>query len=176
MAVFSVDSFDSLVEGLVDSLSRASIRKLIVLRVCPCVYMRVCMCAYMRACAYLRIKLSKLSKLSTTHIFIYINQIFKSVDSWLIVGGGFVMRSLREEMPATAAAVDWFRAALGAAEVNALIKAGMAGAPTFYAIENGKEIGTKIPEPKGGCLNSEQYLKLGQIGKLTKEKQNAKRK
>ena len=84
--------------------------------------------------------------------------------------------NLREEMPATAAAVDWFRLAFGADEVNALIKAGMNGEPTFYAIENGKEVGTKIPEPQGGCLNSEQYLRLGQMGKEKCRLERARRK
>lgn len=93
----------------------------------------------------------------------------------MIVGGGFVIKNLREEMPVTAVAVDWFRAALGAAEVNILIKAGMDGAPTFHAIENGKEVGTKIPEPQGGFLNSEQWLRLGQVGKEKWRFERAKR-
>ena len=54
-------------------------------------------------------------------------------------------KSLREEMPAVTAFIDDLRQAFGAAQINAAIKAGIDGQPTFYASENGREIGTKRP-------------------------------
>ncbi len=56
-------------------------------------------------------------------------------------------KPLRETMPTVAAFIDEMREAFGAAEINASIKAGMAGQPTFYASENGVEIGTKDTRP-----------------------------
>ena len=49
---------------------------------------------------------------------------------------------LREAMPETAALIDRFRDAFGAANINDVIRRGMAGEPVFYASENGHEIGT----------------------------------
>lgn len=51
--------------------------------------------------------------------------------------------SLRETMPECAAFVDEMRAAFGADTINAAIRGGIAGNPTFYAAENGQEIGTE---------------------------------
>lgn len=51
--------------------------------------------------------------------------------------------SLRETMPETAAFIDAMREAFGADQINASIKAGIDGQPTFYACENGVEVGTK---------------------------------
>jgi hypothetical protein len=53
------------------------------------------------------------------------------------------MKNLREEMPHTAAWVDSVREAFGADMVNGQIKKAMRGEPTFYARENGHEIGTR---------------------------------
>lgn len=52
--------------------------------------------------------------------------------------------SLRESMPQTAAIIDELREAFGAPGINAAIKAGIDGRPTFYARENGLEIGSKV--------------------------------
>jgi hypothetical protein len=52
-------------------------------------------------------------------------------------------KNLRAEMPQTAAFIDACREAFGAAEINASIRAGINGQPTFSASENGREIGTK---------------------------------
>lgn len=57
-------------------------------------------------------------------------------------------KSLREEMPNTAAFIDRLRAAFGAELINEQIKKGINGEPTFYARENGHEIGTSIPRSK----------------------------
>ena len=58
------------------------------------------------------------------------------------------MASLRDEMPETAAFVAWVREHFGTApadlaELNANIRAGMQGQPTFYACENGHTIGRR---------------------------------
>ncbi len=52
-------------------------------------------------------------------------------------------KPLRETMPETAAFIDACREAFGAAQVNASIKAGIEGQPTFWASENGITVGTK---------------------------------
>lgn len=51
-------------------------------------------------------------------------------------------KSLRDEMPTVAAIVDEWRAVFGKDMVDAQIRAGINGKPTFYASENGHEIGT----------------------------------
>ena len=52
--------------------------------------------------------------------------------------------NLRDEMPTTAAIIDDLRVAFGAEGINQSIKNGIAGVPTFYARENGREIGTPL--------------------------------
>ena len=52
---------------------------------------------------------------------------------------------MREDMPTVAAWIDALRDAFGAAPVNDAIRAGMAGHSTFFAKENGHEVGTPIP-------------------------------
>ena len=51
--------------------------------------------------------------------------------------------SLRETMPDIAAFIDEMREVFGAAEINASIRGGLDGQPTFWACENGVEIGTR---------------------------------
>ena len=56
--------------------------------------------------------------------------------------------ALKDEMPQTAAWIAELRAAFcetqaDLAAFNAQIKAGIDGQPTFYACENGREVGTK---------------------------------
>lgn len=51
--------------------------------------------------------------------------------------------SLRAAMPITAAWIDELRASFGADQIDPSIKAGMKGARTFYAKENGHEIGNR---------------------------------
>ena len=53
-------------------------------------------------------------------------------------------KPLRETMPTVAAIIDDLRAAFGADAINPSIKGGMAGVPTFYARENGHEVGTPL--------------------------------
>lgn len=52
-------------------------------------------------------------------------------------------KPLRKTMPFTTAIIDDFRANYPEACPDAAIKAGIAGQPTFWARENGVEIGTK---------------------------------
>jgi hypothetical protein len=52
-------------------------------------------------------------------------------------------KPLRQTMPETAAFIDACREAFGAEMINVAIKAGIDGQPTFWASENGQEIGTK---------------------------------
>lgn len=59
--------------------------------------------------------------------------------------------SLREKMPVVAEIVDAFRAAFGVETVDALIRAAIKdGMPTFWARENGVEVGVKIEGE--GCV------------------------
>ena len=53
-------------------------------------------------------------------------------------------KPLRETMPTVAAIIDDLRDAFGAEDINQSIRNGMAGVPTFYARENGQEIGTPL--------------------------------
>ncbi|MFC3340027.1 hypothetical protein [Paracandidimonas soli] len=62
-------------------------------------------------------------------------------------------KNLREEMPETAAFIDRLRQTFGAESINRQIRAGMNGQPTFYAKENGHEIGTKWIKGKDDAAN-----------------------
>jgi hypothetical protein len=55
--------------------------------------------------------------------------------------------NLRADMPATTAFIDECRAAFGIDVINKSIRLGVNGLPSFWASENGIEIGTKEPEP-----------------------------
>lgn len=50
---------------------------------------------------------------------------------------------MRTEMPNVAAFVDEMRAVFGLDMVNEQIRRGLKGEPTFYAKENGHELGTR---------------------------------
>ncbi len=52
--------------------------------------------------------------------------------------------SLREKMPIVTAWIDDLRAAFGEEAINRQIRAGMNGQKTFWARENGIEVGTKV--------------------------------
>ncbi len=62
-------------------------------------------------------------------------------------------KPLRELMPTTTAFIDECREAFGVDMVNQQIKLGMRGAQSFYASENGQEVGTKIAEGHGMTLD-----------------------
>lgn len=61
--------------------------------------------------------------------------------------------SLRQTMPRTAEFVDACREFFGTAEVNAAIRAGIDGQPTFFASENGYRVGTPAPPDRGLTLD-----------------------
>lgn len=66
-------------------------------------------------------------------------------------------KPLRLSMPVTSAWIDALRAAFGAPQIDAAIKAGIDGQPTFFAAENGQEIGTRCPPP-GASFSPDQCL------------------
>ena len=63
-------------------------------------------------------------------------------------------KPLRQSMPTVAGWIDELRETFGADAINAAIRAGIDGQPTFYAKENGQEVGTRfVPDPaKTVCL------------------------
>lgn len=67
-------------------------------------------------------------------------------------------KNLRAEMPTVAAFIDALRDTFGKEAIDAQIKKGMQGQPTFYASENGYTVGTPMPRrnavgwhPVTGC-------------------------
>lgn len=68
-------------------------------------------------------------------------------------------KPLRELMPETAAFIDALREAFGAEVIDPSIRAGIKDKlPTFWASENGYEIGTKAPEPGPGSISLAQTI------------------
>ncbi|NYT59445.1 hypothetical protein H0A65_10995 [Alcaligenaceae bacterium] len=55
-------------------------------------------------------------------------------------------KSMRVDMPQTAAFIDSLREAFGADMINEQIRQGIKGAATFYARENGHELGTPLKQ------------------------------
>ncbi len=55
-------------------------------------------------------------------------------------------RSLRSDMPLVTEFIDVVREAFGRPAVDAAIRAGLDGQPTFWARENGLEIGARLPD------------------------------
>lgn len=53
-------------------------------------------------------------------------------------------KPLRHAMPTVAGWIDELRAAFGTEMIDAAIRAGIDGQPTFHARENGHEVGTPI--------------------------------
>lgn len=66
-------------------------------------------------------------------------------------------RSLRETMPLVTAFIDDLREIFGKDDINATIKAGMAGVPGFWARENGNEVGTRYHE-RGTEISAAQMV------------------
>lgn len=61
-------------------------------------------------------------------------------------------------MPLTAAFIDACRDAFGADVINASIKAGLQGKPTFFASENGHTVGTAAPAARVSISVAEMDL------------------
>lgn len=74
---------------------------------------------------------------------------------------------LRDEMPITATFIDTMRATFGASGIDAAIRSGMKGQPSFWACENGREVGTKRAE-------STCYTRGDQLNLEPKKKQEAR--
>lgn len=70
---------------------------------------------------------------------------------------------LRQTMPTITAWLDDMRQAFGEETINAAIRGGLSGRPTFFAEEGGVQIGTPRPEPYGTCTVDE-YIKLLRAG------------
>lgn len=66
--------------------------------------------------------------------------------------------NLREAMPDTYAFIEECREAFGKESVNPMIKLGMEGAQTFYASENGIEVGTRFTEPTKFVTGNQMVL------------------
>ncbi len=66
-------------------------------------------------------------------------------------------KPLRLAMPHTAGFIDALREAFGASQIDQAIRAGIEGQPTFWARENGQEIGTRCPPP-GASFSADQCL------------------
>lgn len=66
-------------------------------------------------------------------------------------------KPLRLAMPWTAAIIDDFRAEFPEAGIEKSVRAGLDGQPTFWARENGNEIGTRAP------YSAERAVKLSDI-------------
>lgn len=66
-------------------------------------------------------------------------------------------KPLRLSMPHTAGVIDALREAFGASQIDQAIRAGIEGQPTFWARENGREIGTRAAPP-GASYTADQCL------------------
>ena len=53
-------------------------------------------------------------------------------------------KPLRQSMPWVTSIIDDFRANFPEAQIEKTIRSGIDGQPTFYAKENGQEIGTRV--------------------------------
>lgn len=60
-------------------------------------------------------------------------------------------KNLRESMPLITAFIDECREVFGAEAINQSIRAGLDGQETFWARENGIEIGTRPSKPFEAC-------------------------
>jgi hypothetical protein len=58
-------------------------------------------------------------------------------------------RELKEKMPEIAAFIESLCEVFGNEAIHAQIRKGLNGEPTFYAQENGYEIGTRVVSGKG---------------------------
>lgn len=74
------------------------------------------------------------------------------------------VKNMRLEMPDTAEAIDTLRNVFGLANVNQQIKHGMQGLPTFYATENGVEVGTQFVNKSHMFeIDGADFLRMGKL-------------
>ena len=85
-----------------------------------------------------------------------------------------VTKPLREAMPATSAFIDNLREAFGADMINAAIRAGLDGQPTFWARENGREVGTRCPADPARTVSGLD-IHLGPINPANAKQSKGKR-
>ena len=73
-------------------------------------------------------------------VFYFVSSGTELEQSW---NKAMTKKNLRESMPLVTAFIDECREVFGADTINRSIKAGLEGQETFWARENGIEIGTK---------------------------------
>lgn len=66
-------------------------------------------------------------------------------------------KPMRQAMPLVASFIDDLRSAFGADEINAQIRGGLQGLPTFWAKEGGREIGCR-PADHGTGISAAQMV------------------
>lgn len=71
-------------------------------------------------------------------------------------------KPMRLAMPTVARWIDDLRAAWGTEQIDQAIRAGMNGQPTFYAAENGQQIGSR-PSPAPENIISLADCQIGPI-------------
>ena len=78
-------------------------------------------------------------------------------------------KPLRHTMPATAAFIDATRKAFGVEMIDQSIRAGIDGQPTFYAAENGQQVGTPFKNASAApqrpaCSSCQHWTRPGLSG------------
>lgn len=82
-------------------------------------------------------------------------------------------KPLRAAMPTVTGWIDSLREAFGDDQINPQIKAGIDGQPTFWARENGREVGTKAA-PAGDRAVSLAAVHLGPLNPANAPKQKGR--
>jgi hypothetical protein len=72
-------------------------------------------------------------------------------------------KPLRQAMPTVAGWIDELRAAFGAQAIDAAIRAGLDGQPTFHAREAGHEVGTPIPYDPDKAVSLATLIEAGHV-------------
>lgn len=72
-------------------------------------------------------------------------------------------KPLRQAMPTVAGWIDELRAAFGARAIDAAIRAGLDGQPTFHAREAGHEVGTPIPYDPDKAVSLATLIDIGHV-------------
>lgn len=72
-------------------------------------------------------------------------------------------KPLRQAMPTVAGWIDELRAAFGAQAIDAAIRSGLDGQPTFHAREAGHEVGTPIPYDPAKAVSVATLIEIGHL-------------
>ena len=78
-------------------------------------------------------------------------------------------KPLRLAMPHTAGFVNALREAFGASQIDQAIRAGIEGQPTFWACENGREIGSRPAQDSAKTVSLADIV-LGPMAQPKKER------